>query len=45
MAVLLNDPNSSFFEYLNEQSGFDWQQIAGNLNAAVETLAEGEALI
>ena len=45
VAVLLNDPNSSFFEYLNEQSGFDWQQIAGNLNAAVETLAEGEALI
>lgn len=45
IAVLLNDPNSSFFEYLNARSGYDWQKIMGDLDAAVTSLAEeGELL-
>ena len=39
VAVLLNDPNSSFFEYLDAHCGYDWQKIMGNLDAAVTSLA------
>jgi hypothetical protein len=34
VAILLNDPNSSFFEYLDAHSGYDWQKITGTLGAA-----------
>lgn len=36
VAVLLNDPNSSFFEYLNAHSGYDWNTIMGNLGDAAK---------
>lgn len=34
IAILLNDPTSSFFEYLGSHTGFDWPVIMGNLNLA-----------
>lgn len=33
-AFLLNDPNSSFFEYLGAQRGNDWQKIMGEFSSA-----------
>jgi hypothetical protein len=45
VAVLLNDPTSSFFEYLESHAGYDWQQIIGNLGAAVSAFASGEDLL
>ncbi len=45
IAVLLNDPNSSFFEYLETHAGYDWQQIIGNLGAAAGTFASTEDLL
>ncbi len=44
VAVLLNDPSSSFFEYLGSHMGYDWQKIVGNLDAAVSALVSGEEL-
>jgi len=32
--ILLNDPNSSFFEYLGSHVGYDWHKIVGTLDAA-----------
>lgn len=37
VAVLLNDPTSSFFEYLDNHRGGDWQKIIGDLSAAATT--------
>lgn len=37
VAVLLNDPASSFFEYLDTHHGDDWQKIIGDLGAAATT--------
>lgn len=37
VAVLLNDPSSSFFEYLDTHRGNDWQKIIGDFGAAVTT--------
>lgn len=37
IAVLLNDPNSSFFEYLNANTGYDWREITSSLSAAAES--------
>ncbi|MBI1890546.1 MAG: hypothetical protein HYS18_07870 [Burkholderiales bacterium] len=34
VAVLLNDPTSSFFEYLDSHHGNDWQKIIGDFGAA-----------
>ena len=34
VAVLLNDPTSSFFEYLNTHPGKDWQKIIGEFETA-----------
>lgn len=45
IAVLLNDPNSSFFEYLETHAGYDWQQIIGNLGAAAGTFVSTEDLL
>lgn len=35
VAVLLNDPTSSFFEYLDTHRGDDWQKIIGEFETAV----------
>ncbi|MDE2418490.1 MAG: hypothetical protein KGN32_11860 [Burkholderiales bacterium] len=45
IAILLNDPNSSFFEYLGAHAGYDWQQITGNLGAAATSFAQEEDLL
>ncbi|RJG03909.1 hypothetical protein [Noviherbaspirillum sedimenti] len=37
LAVLLNDPTSSFFEYLGTHRGIDWQKIIGDFGAAATT--------
>ncbi len=42
IAVLLNDPNSSFFEYLETQADYDWQTITGTLSAATSKLTTVE---
>jgi hypothetical protein len=34
VAVLLNDPTSSFFEYLDSHRGNDWQKIIGDFGMA-----------
>ncbi|MDF3034730.1 MAG: hypothetical protein K0S28_4 [Paucimonas sp.] len=34
VAVLLNDPTSSFFEYMDSHRGNDWQKIIGDFGAA-----------
>jgi hypothetical protein len=33
LGILLNDPSSSFFEYLGEHKGYDWQKIMGDFGA------------
>lgn len=45
IAVLLNDPNSSFFEYLETHAGYDWQQIISSLGEAVSTYVSNEDLL
>jgi hypothetical protein len=45
VAILLNDPNSSFFEYLDAQSGYDWQKITGSLDAAAKSFSADEDLL
>jgi hypothetical protein len=37
VAVLLNDPNSSFFEYMDSHRGNDWQKIIGDFGTAATT--------
>lgn len=37
IAVLLNDPNASFFEYLSANSGYNWSEITGSLSAAAKS--------
>lgn len=37
VAVLLNDPTSSFFEYLDTHQGSDWQKIIGNFGIVATT--------
>ena len=32
-AILLNDPDSSFFEYLGTHLGNDWQKIIGDFGS------------
>ena len=44
VAMLLNDPNSSFFEYMETHSGLDWQKIMGTLDAAVVSFTADEDL-
>jgi hypothetical protein len=34
VAVLLNDPTSSFFEYMESHRGNDWQKIIGDFGSA-----------
>ena len=45
VAVLLNDPNSSFFEYLDAQSGYDWKKITGSLDTAAKSFTTDEDLL
>lgn len=45
VATLLNDPNSSFFEYLGAQTGYDWKTIVGNLDSAASSFVPGEDLV
>jgi len=40
VAVLLNDPTSSFFEYLDAQQGVDWKSIIGDFEAAASSFAQ-----
>jgi len=44
-AVLLNDPTSSFFEYLESHPDYDWQNITDALNAAAASLADEQGLL
>lgn len=45
LAVLLNDPTSSFFEYLDAHRGNDWQKIIGDFETAAATLDQDVDLI
>jgi hypothetical protein len=45
VAVLLNDPTSSFFEYLDTNRGSDWQQIIGDFESAAASLDQDVDLI
>ena len=45
VAILLNDPSSSFFEYLGTQTGYDWQKIIGSLGEAATSFVAGEDLL
>ncbi len=38
IAILLNDPDSSFLEYLGTHRGNDWQQIMGEFEIAIVSL-------
>ncbi len=45
VAVLLNDPTSSFFEYMESHAGYDWQTIIGTLGAAASSFTADEDLL
>ena len=45
VAILLNDPSSSFFEYLGAHTGYDWQKIMGTLEEAATSFVPGEDLL
>ncbi|TCS36281.1 hypothetical protein EDC30_10798 [Paucimonas lemoignei] len=45
VAVLLNDPTSSFFEYLDTNRAGDWQTIIGDFESAAATLEQDVDLI
>ena len=38
-AILLNDPDSSFFEYLGTRHGNDWQKIMGDFETTAASFA------
>ena len=38
-AILLNDPDSSFFEYLGTHRGNDWQKIMGDFETTAASFA------
>jgi len=39
IAILLNDPDASFLEYLGTHHGNNWQQIMGKLEITTASLA------
>lgn len=39
IAILLNDPEASFLEYIGTHHGDDWRQIIGNLEITTSSLA------
>ncbi len=45
VAVLLNDPTSSFFEYMESRAGYDWATIIGTLGSAANSLMADEDLL
>ena len=45
VAVLLNDPTSSFFEYMETHTGLDWQKIMGTLDAAAASFAADDDML
>ncbi len=45
IAILLNDPNSSFFEYLNANTGYDWKEITHSLRTAAQSYLPAADLI
>ena len=45
VAVLLNDPTSSFFEYMESHAGYDWQKLVGTLGAAATSFVVDEDLL
>lgn len=40
IAILLNDPDASFIDYVGTHPGADWQKIMGELEIATTSLAE-----
>lgn len=34
LAIVLNDPNASFFDYLGEHNSYDWHKVMGDFGAA-----------
>jgi hypothetical protein len=40
VAILLNDPDASFIDYVGTHPGADWQKIIGELEIATTSLAE-----
>ena len=44
-AILLNDPDSSFFEYLGTHHGDNWQEILGDFASAAATFGSNANLI
>lgn len=45
VAVLLNDPTSSFFEYMESHAGYDWATIIGSLGAAATSFVADDDLL
>ena len=45
LGILLNDPNSSFFEYLGSERGNDWQKIIDDFSAAATFFGQDVDLI
>lgn len=43
-AILLNDPDSSFMEYLGTRYGNDWQKIMGEFESVVAQCPEGDLI-
>jgi hypothetical protein len=39
IAILLNDPDASFLEYIGTHHGDDWRQIMGNFEITTSSLA------
>ncbi|HRE16265.1 MAG TPA: hypothetical protein PLW86_04235, partial [Rhodocyclaceae bacterium] len=44
-AVLLNDPDASFFEYMGTHHGDNWQEIIGDFGNAAASLATAPDLL
>jgi hypothetical protein len=44
IGILLNDPDSSFLEYIGTHHGEDWQQIMGNFEITTASLASATDL-
>ena len=45
VGILLNDPSSSFFEYLGTHADYDWQKIMSNLESAASSFVPEEDLL
>ncbi len=45
LAILLNDPASSFFEYLGTHRGYDWHKIMGDFGSVAASFAQDIDLV